>query len=156
MLERLNRSFKKDLNKKDFKKSNKDFRGQSEHGSSTTKFVLVVIALFLIGYGGYNYIVLSYQCSHFKEKVQEIITQAYSLQNNKTLNDPELMRQKIRSLGDYDNVPADALITVTKKPTGLEAQVVFTRETNLLPFGMYRYKYQFNNTIKPPTMFEVR
>ena len=134
----------------------KDFHRQSEQGSSTTKFVLVVIALLLIGYGGYNYIVMSYQCSHFKEKVQEIITQAYALPNNKNLNDPELMRQKIRSIGDYDGVPADAVITITKKPGGTEAQVVFTREANLLPFGLYKYKYQFDNTARPPTMFEVK
>ncbi len=141
---------------KDSRNSDSDLPRQCERGSSTTKFVLVVIVLILVGYGAYNYIVMSYQCSHFKEKMQEIITQAYSLPNNKNLNDPELVRQKIRSIGDYDSVPADAVINVNKKPSGVEAQVTFMREISLLPFNMYKYKYQFDFTAKPPTMFEIK
>ncbi len=140
----------------DYKNSDLDLPHQNERGSSTTKFVLVVIVLILAGYGGYNYIVMSYQISHFKENVQTIVTQAYSMPNNKNLNDPELMRQKIRSIGDYDSIPADAVINVNKKPSGVEAQVTFMRETSLLPFNMYKYKYQFDFTAKPPTMFEIK
>lgn len=151
MLKRLN-----SFSSNDLKESDPKFARESEQGSSTTKFVLVLIALLLVAYGGFNYVVLTYQCSHFKEKMQEIITQAYSLPNNKTLNDPEAIRQKIRSIGDYDGVPADAVINVIKKPSGTEAQVTFARDTNLLPFNMYKYKYQFDFTAKPPTMFEVK
>ena len=151
MLERFINFFSKD-----FKNSDKNFPRRSEQGSTTTKFVLVLIALILVGYGGFNYVVNSYQCSHLKDKMQEIITQVYALPNNKGLNDVEAIRQKIRSIADYDNVPADAVINVNKKPGGTEAQVTFTRDVHLLPFNMYKYKYQFDYTAKPPTMFEVK
>ena len=151
MLERFNGSLNKYL-----KNSGNDFSRQSEEGSTTTKFVLVVIALILVGYGGFNYVINSYQCSHLKDKMQEIITQAYAMPNSKGLNDAEAIRQKIRSIGDYDSIPADAVINVNKKPSGTEAQVVFTRDVSLLPFNIYKYKYHFDYTAKPPTMFEVK
>ncbi|MEP6925000.1 MAG: hypothetical protein ABI954_11095, partial [Pyrinomonadaceae bacterium] len=132
----------------DIIKTDKKFVRNSESGNATGKFLLVVAILFFVGYGGFNYVVTWYQCSHFKEKMQEVITQAYGLPNNKSLNDPEVIRKKIREIGNYDNVPDDAVITVTKKPTGMEAQVAFTREVNILPFNMYKYKYPFDYTAR--------
>lgn len=134
----------------------KNLSRNGERGNATAKFLGVVILLFVVGYGGYNYVVTWYQCSHFKEKMTEIITQAYALPNNKSLNSIEGVYTKIREIGYYDNVPEDAVITVERQKTGLVARAVFTREVNLLPFNMFKYKYQFDHTAKPPSLFEIK
>lgn len=138
------------------KKADKNFARNGERGNATAKFVLVVVLLFLGAYGGYNYIVTWYQCSHFKEKMTEIITQAYAMPNNKSLNSIEGVHQKILEIGVYDNVPPDALITVERQKAGLVARAVFTREVDILPFNMYKYKYQFDHTARPPSLMEIK
>lgn len=133
-----------------------NFWRTGERGSATTRFLGVVVLLFLVGYGGYNYIVTWYQCSHFKEKMQEIITQAYALPNNKSLNSVEGVQNKIREIGTYDSVPDDAEITVERQKTGIVARAVFVRQVDILPFNMYKYKYYFDYTAKPPSLFEIK
>jgi hypothetical protein len=40
---------------------------------------------------------------------------------------------------------------VQVKPTkdSVMAQVSYTKQVNILPFGLYKHKYQFNNTATP-------
>lgn len=138
------------------KKANKSLASNGESGNATAKFLLVVTALFLVGYGGYNYIVVWYQCSHFKEKMTEIVTQAYAMPNNKSLNSIEGVDRKLREIAAYDSVPEDAVITVQRINGYIQAQATFTREVNILPFNMYKYKYPFEHTARPPSLFEIK
>lgn len=121
-----------------------------ERGSATTKFVMVVVALFLVGYGGFNYISTWYQITHFKDAMNEIIMQAYGMPNVPT-STPEAIRAKLRRIGDEDGVPPEAVMKIERVTGGVTAQVNFSREISILPFNMYKYKYEFNHTAAPPT-----
>jgi hypothetical protein len=124
----------------------------SERGGSTVKFLLVLVGLFIIGFAAYNYLIVWYQTAHFRDAMNETITQAYAIPNAQ-INNPEYVRQKLRRIGDEDGVPAEAVIRIDRTTNGLQAQVVFTREIPILPFNLYKYKYEFNHTATPPSGF---
>ena len=53
-----------------------------------------------------------------------------------------------RAARDYE-VPSDAVVEI--KPAGnmIQAHVAYSKEVDMLPFGLYRYNYQFNHTAQP-------
>lgn len=135
-----------------FNHSSKISKRRDEYGGSTAKFLIVLVALFLIGHAAFNYIMVWYQCTHFQDSMTQTITQAYAIPNAQ-LSSPDYIKQKLRKIGDEDNVPVNAIINVQRGNNGTEAQVSFTREINLLPFNLYKYKYEFNHVATPPSGF---
>ena len=53
-----------------------------------------------------------------------------------------------RAAQDYD-VPADAIIDI--KPAGgtIQAHVAYSKSVDMLPFGLYKYSYEFNHIATP-------
>lgn len=123
-----------------------------ERGGATVKFLAVIILIFLTAHAAFNYIMVWYQCTQFKEAMIESVTQAYAMPNS-NLNVPENLLKKLRARGNEDGVPANAIIKVEKQPAGIQARANFVREINLLPFDLYKYNYQFDYIATPPSGF---
>lgn len=125
---------------------------ERERGGATVKFLAVIIAIFLVAHAGFNYIMVWYQCTQFKEAMIESVTQAYAMPNS-NLNVPENLLKKLRAVGNEDGVPANAVIKVEKQAAGMQARASFVREIDLLPFNLYKYNYQFDYLAVPPSGF---
>ena len=124
-------------------------RRSSEHGGAGVKFLIIVVVLFLIGHAGYVYIPSAYQSEDYKQRMNELVTNAFAMPNS-AINSPEAVKQRLRSYGNDYGVPANALIKVDKMDSGaLRAQVKFSKEIDILPFHLYKYNYEFNHTATP-------
>jgi hypothetical protein len=121
----------------------------SEHGGAGTKFLIVVVVLFLLGHAGYTYIPTAYENENFKQRMHEIVVNAYAMPNA-PVSSAEAVKQRLRNYGNDYGVPVNALIKVDKMENGaLKAQVKFSKEVNLLPFGLYKYNYEFDHIATP-------
>ena len=127
----------------------KSARYNSEHGGAGVKFLIVLVVLICIGQAGYSYVPVAYQSEDYKQKMNEVVMNAYAVPNAAT-NSPELVKQRLRNYGNDYGVPANAFIKVDKiENGGLRAQVKFAKEVELLPFGLYKYNYEFDHTASP-------
>jgi hypothetical protein len=47
------------------------------------------------------------------------------------------------------NIPEDAFVEIKPVNGVVEAHVAFTQKVNMLPFGLYRYDYNFDYVARP-------
>lgn len=121
----------------------------SEHGGAGVKFLLVVVVLFCLGHAGFVYVPVAYEAEDYKQRMNELVTNAFALPNSPT-SSPEAIKQRLRNYGNDYGIPANAVILVDKAENGApRAQVKYSREMELLPFGLYRYNYEFNHIAMP-------
>lgn len=130
---------------------NKTVRHQ-ELGNTTVKFVLVLVILFVVGYGTYNYLITWYEVTQFRDSVKERIDRA-NMSVKSIDTDIEKIKEYIRNKAAENRIPADAVIKVEKSEKGTTARTTFTREVAVLPLDLYRYKYQVDYIAGPPQGF---
>ena len=120
----------------------------SERGGAGIKLVLVLVILFSIAHAGYNYIPVAYEGESFKQDMQTAVIQAVALPGaNLTMIDSA--KHKIMMAAANNNVPTTALIEVKQSGSVIQAHVKYTKKVSILPFGLYKYNYQFENTATP-------
>lgn len=122
----------------------------SEHGGAGVKFLLVVLVLFLIGNAGYQFIPVAYAGETMKQDMQTAVVQGTALPGK--MSPVDMVKQKIQSAIQSNNVPADAFVEVKAVNNIIQAHVVYTQDVSLLPFGLYNYQYHFDH-IATPTGF---
>ena len=121
---------------------------KTEIGGAGVKLVLVLVVLFLIAHAGYNYIPVAYEGESFKQDMQTAVVQAVALPGaNMSMNDT--VKTKVKHAAVNNNVPSDALIEVKQNNGVTQAHVKYTKKVDILPFGLYTYNYQFENTATP-------
>lgn len=120
----------------------------SEHGGAGVKLTLVLLGLFLLAHAGYNYIPVAYDSENFKQEMQTAVVQGVALPgSNMTVID--VVKSKLKRAAVNNNLPSDALIEVKPFNNIVRAHVSYTKPINMLPFGIYKYNYQFDNTATP-------
>lgn len=121
----------------------------NERGSAGTKFLIVVIVLFLGAHAAYNYVPVAYSGEDLKQRMHETILNAYGMPNAPT-SQPEQIKAKLRHFCDINDVPPDAVIKVDRTTDNApRAQISYTKQINMLPFGLFKYNYQFNHVEQP-------
>ena len=126
---------------------NKEYR-KSERGSAGAKLVIVLVIIGLVAHAGLNYIPVRYQGESFKQELHTAVVNGVSMPViNKTAVDvvKEKIAGQIRVLG----IPSNAVVEVKPFNGAVQARVAYTQPVNILPFGLYVYNYQFDNTATP-------
>ena len=119
----------------------------SERGGAAVKFLLVFVVLFLIAHAGWNYVPVAYQGASFRQEMDTAVVKALGAQGR--LKPVDIVNASIKkAVFDFD-IPEDADIEIGPVNGVVEAHVAYTRDVNMLPFGMYKYKYNFDYTAKP-------
>ena len=119
----------------------------SEHGGAGVKLLVVLLVLVLIGNAGYQWIPVAYSGESFKQDMQTAVVQGLAAPGKTSPVD--LVKKKIMSSAESNNIPEDLLIEVKATSNSISAHVVYTKEVPLLPFGMYNYQYEFDHTATP-------
>ena len=120
------------------------FRGQE---GNTKVFALVFATIIgLAIYAGWNYLPAVYQIESFKAEMPNTLMQVMALPRGTNEPMADKVKKRLRTLANDNGVPANALIEVTESNNSIKAHVKFVREVNILPFGIYKYQYQFDNT----------
>jgi hypothetical protein len=80
--------------------------------------------------------------------MQTAVVQAAALQggNQKAV---ESVKARLGRAAANNNVPSDALIEVKPMNNVVRAHVSYVKPVNILPFGLYKYNYQFDDTATP-------
>ena len=124
----------------------KNYR-DAERGGAGVKFLLVLLALVLTANAAFNYIPVAYQGENFKQEMQTLVIQGMALPPNSG-NPVEVLKAKLaRAAKDYDLPPV--AIDVRQVNNVTTAHVRYSKEVNVLPFGIYNYNYEFDHTASP-------
>lgn len=119
----------------------------SERGSAGVKFVIFLAVLFLAANAGYNYVPIAYDAESMKTEMSTAVVQGLALPGK--LNPVDNVKAKIQRAAQINGVPADALIDVKQNGNVITAHVAYSKPVNILPFGIYKYNYQFDHTATP-------
>ena len=110
----------------------------TERGSASLKFLLVMLVLGACAYAGYLYVPVAYNAHNFKDLMQHYVDIASAEGKPPAWASEQLLK----NFGEYD-VPADALITPTKRDNRIEVRVQFVKT---IEFPGYTYNYEFDHT----------
>ena len=119
----------------------------SERGGAAVKALLIALVLVLIANAGYNYVPVAYAGASFRQEMDTAVVKGLAAPGQ--LKPADVVKAHIqRAARDYE-VPSDAVVEI--KPAGnmIQAHVAYSKEVDMLPFGLYRYNYQFNHTAQP-------
>ncbi len=61
----------------------------------------------------------------------------------------DAVRIKVQRAAVNNNLPSNALIEVKSANNVVQAHVNYTKSISIIPFGIYNYNYQFDNTATP-------
>jgi len=125
----------------------KVIKNKSEHGGAGVKVIAVFLILFLIGYAAYNYIPIAYEGENFKQEMQTAVVQGMATPAGITMAD--MVKGKLQKAMVSNNVPPDAFVQVKQTPNSVQAQVIYSKQVPILPFGIYKYNYHFDHTATP-------
>ena len=120
---------------------------QSESGSAGVKFLITMAVIVLIGNAGYNYVPVAYDAESMKTDMQTAVLQGLALPGKVSAIDN--VKGRIAKAIQTNNIPADAFVDVRQAGNSITARVVYSQQVNILPFGMFKYNYQFDYTATP-------
>ena len=133
---------------------NKEIKNRdAEKGSAKVKLVAVLAVIFLIGHAGYNYVPVAYEAENFKQEMQTAVVQGMAVPAGMTMSD--MVKGKLQRALAANNIPPNAFVQVRQVNGSMQAHVAYTKQVNILPFGIYKYNYQFNH-IATPTGFLLK
>lgn len=122
----------------------------SEHGGAGVKFLIIAVVLFLIGNAGIQFIPVAYNGESLKQDMQTAVVQGLAMPGR--LSPVDMVKQKIQSSVQSNDIPPDAFVEVKQVNKVIQAHVAYTKEVAILPFGIYTYQYEFDH-IATPTGF---
>ncbi len=118
-----------------------------ERGSAGVKFVIILVVILITAHAGYNYVPVAYEAESMRSEMQTAVVQGLAMPGK--MNPVDNVKARIQQAAQRNGVPPDALIDVRQSGNNITAHVVYQKEVNLLPFGMYKYIYQFDHTATP-------
>ena len=110
----------------------------TERGSASLKFLIVMLVIGGCAYAGYLYIPIAYRAHAFQDLMQHYVDVASAEGKPPSWAGEQLMK----NFGEYE-IPADALITPTKRDNRIEIRVQYVQP---IEFPGYTYNYEFDHT----------
>ncbi|MCA1589909.1 MAG: hypothetical protein LC730_02525 [Acidobacteria bacterium] len=119
----------------------------SERGGAAVKFLLVFVFLVLVGNAGIQYIPVAYDGASFKQEMDTAVVKGLAAPGQ--IKPVDIVQASVRRAASDYNVPNDAFIEIKPVNGVVQAQVIYTKQVAVLPFGIYKYNYEFNHLAKP-------
>ncbi len=119
----------------------------SERGSAGVKFAIVLTVIILVANAGYNYIPTAYEAEGLKTDMSAAVLQGLAMPGK--MNPADNVKVRIQRAMVANQTPPDATLSVTMQGAVIQARVTYVKDVSILPFGIYKYKYQFDNTATP-------
>lgn len=118
-----------------------------ERGSAGVKLFGCIVVIALVAHAGFNYIPVAYSAESVKADMATAVLQGLALPGK--LNPTDNVKTRIEQSALRNDLPPDVFIDVQQKGNSLTARVVYEKQVNILPFGIYTYKYHFDHTATP-------
>lgn len=118
-----------------------------ERGGAGVNALLVLMVLLLIGNAGLNYIPVAYNGASFKEAMDSAVVKG--LATSGSMKPMDVVKSHVERAMADNGVPADAVVDIKATNGVVTAHAAYTQDVDILPFGIYRYKYEFNHFANP-------
>ena len=119
----------------------------SERGAAAVKFLLIFLVLVLVANAGFNYVPVAYEGASFRQEMDTAVVKALGASGR--IKPLEVVTATIKRASNDYNLPEDTFVEIKPVNGVVEAHVVYTREVNMLPFGLYKYEYNFDHLARP-------
>ena len=119
-----------------------------ERGSAGVKFGIFMAVLLIVAYAGYNYVPVAYAGASMKSDMESAVLQALAMPGGK-VNPVDNVKAKLVRAAQSNDLPPDALIDVKQNGDVISAHVTYTKPVGIIPFGIYKYNYRFDQTATP-------
>ena len=121
---------------------------EAERGSAGVKFAITLVIILLVANAGYNYVPVAYEAESVKSEMETAILQGMAMPGK--VSPVDNVKSRIQKALAANHVPANAVLDVKQAgPNSVTARVAYHKEIPILPFGIYKYNYQFNHTATP-------
>jgi hypothetical protein len=121
---------------------------EAERGSAGAKFAVIFGLIALVAHAGYNYVPVAYDAESLKSEMETAVLQGLAMPGR--INPADNVKARIQKAMQVTNTPPEAILDVKMGPNNtLRARVAFTKQVNILPFGIYKYNYVFDHTATP-------
>lgn len=119
----------------------------SERGSAAVKALLLGLVLVMIGNAGYNYVPVAYAGASFRQEMDTAVVKGLAAPG--ALKPADVVKAHIQKAARDYEVPSDAIVEIRPAGNMIQAHVSYSKQVSMLPFGLYRYNYQFDHTAQP-------
>lgn len=118
-----------------------------EHGGAGVKFLVIFAALILAAHAGYNYVPVAYQGANFKQEMDTAVVKGLAASGQ--MKPLDIVQASIKHAMDDNEIPEDAVVDIKMAGNVIQAHVTYSKDVNMLPFGIYKYRYDFEHTAVP-------
>lgn len=126
---------------------NSERNREFERGGAGVKFMFVFLVIVLIANAGYNYVPVAYNGASFRQEMDTAVVKALGAPGQ--LKSTDVLAASLQKAARDNDVPLDAVVSISPAGSVLEARVTYTKKVPMLPFGLYNYNYDFNYTARP-------
>ena len=119
----------------------------SERGSAGVKFMLIFAVILLAANAGWNYVPVAYSAESLRTDMGTAVLQGLALPGK--MNPVDNVKTRVTKAIQENNIPADAVVEVKQVGNAITARVAYSKQVNILPFGIYKYNYKFDYTATP-------
>ncbi len=122
-------------------------QNDSERGGAGVKFLIFLGLIFLIAHAGYNYVPVAYSAESLKTEMETAVLQGMALPGK--VNPIENVKARISRAMVQNQIPPEAIVEVKQAGNAITANVRYSTQVDMLPFGLYKYNYAFDHTATP-------
>jgi hypothetical protein len=122
-------------------------KNEAERGSAGAKFALVFAIIALVLHAGINYVPVAYDAESLKGEMETAVLQGLAMPGR--VNPADNVKARIQKAMQINSIPPEALLEVKMTSNMITARVAYTKQVNILPFGIYKYNYVFDHTATP-------
>jgi hypothetical protein len=119
----------------------------SERGSAGAKFLIILVVLVLAAHAGYQYVPVAYQGASFRQEMDTAVVKGLAAPAQ--MKPVDVVKAHIQKASNDYQVPREAVVDVQQAQGHVRAHVSYEIPVNMLPFGVYKYKYKFDYTAVP-------
>jgi hypothetical protein len=119
----------------------------SERGGAAVKFLIIGFVLVILANAGYNYVPIAYAGASFRQEMDTAVVKGLAAPGQ--LKPADVVKAHIQKAARDYEIPADAVVEIRPSGNMIQAHVSYSKAVNMLPFGLYRYNYQFDHTAMP-------
>jgi hypothetical protein len=122
-------------------------RRHGEKGGAGIKFLLVLLGLAIAANAGLQYIPVAYQGASFKQEMDTAVVKGLAAPGG--MKPSDVVKASIMKAARDSELPPEAVIEVKSAGNTVQAHVAYQKQVPLLPFGLYKYNYDFNYVATP-------
>ena len=119
----------------------------NERGSAGMKLVIVLFIIVLVGNAGFHYVPVAYAAASLRQEMDTAVVKGLATPGGMRAADV-VKAHLTRAVADA-GVPPDAIVEVRPMGTHIQAYVAYRKQVDILPFGIYKYNYDFQYTAAP-------